>query len=131
MAGYTIVNLKDEVEDQAERFGLSPEFEARFARTLLEAEVLGLSYQRFAPGFRTPFGHRHEAQEEIYLVLSGSGRIKLDDDVRALRQWDGVRIASRTMRCFEAGPAGAELLVVGGPVAGANDAEMVQGWWSD
>jgi len=130
MAGYTIVNLKD-VEDQAPNFGLSPDLEARFARKPLEASVLGLSYQRFAPNLRTPFGHRHEAQEEVYVVLSGSARIKLDDDIHELVQWDSVRIASETMRCFEAGPEGAELLVVGGPVVGANDAEMVPGWWSD
>lgn len=130
MAGYTIENLMD-VEDQAPKFGLSPDLEARFARNALEAEVLGLSYQRFAPNLRTPFGHRHDAQEEVYVVLSGSGRIKLDDDVREVRQWDAVRIANETMRCFEAGPDGAELLVFGGPVVGANDAELVPGWWSD
>ena len=130
MPAYTVVNLKD-VEDQAPTFGLSPSLEARFARKPLEAEALGLSYQRFVPGFRTPFGHRHEAQEELYVVLGGSGRIKLDDDLVELRQWDTVRIAAETMRCFEAGPEGAELLVVGGPVLGANDAEMVPGWWSD
>jgi len=130
VVGYTVVNLKD-VADQAPGFGLSPGLEARFARTPLEADALGLSYQRFAPNFRTPFGHRHEAQEEIYVVLSGSGRLKLDDDVRELRQWDCVRIASGTMRCFEGGSEGAELLVVGGPVLGSNDAEMVPGWWSD
>ena len=130
MAGYTIVNLK-EVEDQAPKFGLSPDLEARFARGALEAEVLGLSFQRFAPNFRAPFGHRHEAQEELYVVLSGSGRIKLDDDVEEIRQWDCVRIPSGTMRCFEAGPGGAEILAVGGPVIGQNDAEMVPDWWTD
>jgi hypothetical protein len=129
VAGYTIVNLK-EVEDQAPAFGLSPDLEARFARRSLDAEALGLSYQRFAPNVRTPFGHRHEAQEEIYVVVSGSGRLKLDDEVHDLRTWDLVRIASETMRCFEGGPDGAELLVVGGP-ASSNDAVMVQGWWSD
>jgi mannose-6-phosphate isomerase-like protein (cupin superfamily) len=129
VAGYTIVNLL-EIEDQAPKFGLTG-LEARFARGPLEADALGLSLQRFAPRFRTPFGHRHEAQEEIYILLSGTGLLKLDDEVRDLRQWDCVRIASETMRCFEAGPEGAELLVVGGPVLGANDAEMVPGWWSD
>jgi len=131
MGGFTIVNLRD-VEDQAPKFGLSPDLEARFARTSLGAEVLGMSYQRFAPNLRTPFGHRHEAQEEVYVVLSGSGRMKLDDEVRELGQWDCVRITSETMRCFEAGPDGAEILVFGGPVqGGANDAELVPGWWSD
>lgn len=131
MAGYTITNLK-EVEDQAPKFGLSPNLEARFAREPLGAEETGLSFQRFAPGFRTPFGHKHEDQEELYLLLSGSGRIKLDDDVVELKQWDVVRIGKDTMRCFEGGPDGAELLAFGAPTGGLpNDAEMTPGWWSD
>jgi mannose-6-phosphate isomerase-like protein (cupin superfamily) len=130
MAGYAIVNLT-EVEDQAPKYGLSPGLEARFVRGALEAEVLGVSFQRFAPNFRTPFGHRHEAQEEVYVVLAGSGRMKLGDDVCDVRRSDAVRISATTMRCFEAGPDGAEILVVGGPVIGQNDAEMVPGWWSD
>jgi mannose-6-phosphate isomerase-like protein (cupin superfamily) len=130
MARYTIKNLK-EVEDQAPKFDLSPDLEARFARRPLEADVLGVSYERLAPNLRMPFGHKHKQQEEIYVVLSGSGRMKLDDDVHELAQWDLVRIANDTMRCFEAGPEGAELLVVGAPAIGPNDAEMVPGWWSD
>ena len=130
MAGYTIVNL-EQIEDQAPKFGLAPDLEARFARRSLDAEGIGVGYERFAPNLRTPFGHRHEAQEEVYVVVSGSGRIKLDDEVHELRQWDLVRIANTTMRCFEAGPDGAELLIVGGPAHGPNDAEMVPGWWSD
>jgi quercetin dioxygenase-like cupin family protein len=130
MAGYTIKNLK-EIEDQAPKFGLSPDLEARFARSPLEADVVGVSYQRLAPNLRVPFGHKHEQQEEVYVVVAGSGRIKLDDVVHELGQWDAVRIASDTMRCFEAGPDGAELLVVGAPAIGPNDAEMVPGWWND
>lgn len=114
MSGYTIKNLK-EIEDQAPKFGLSPDLEARFARGPLEFERSGLSYQRFAPNFRTPFGHKHEEQEEVYVLVSGSGRIKLDDVVHELTQWDAVRIAKGTMRAFEAGPEGAEILVFGGP----------------
>jgi quercetin dioxygenase-like cupin family protein len=129
MAGYTIRNFKD-VEDQAPRFGLSPSLEARFAREALESEQLGFSYQRLAPGFRTPFGHRHVEQEEIYVLVGGSGRIKLDDDVLELRQWDVVRIAPETMRCLEAGPDGAELLAFS-PRTDGNDAQPTQGWWAD
>ena len=80
MDGYTIVNLK-EVEDQAPKFGLSPNVESRFATVPLELEISGISYQRLAPGFRQPFGHRHRLQEEIYVVVGGSARIKLDDEV--------------------------------------------------
>jgi mannose-6-phosphate isomerase-like protein (cupin superfamily) len=131
MNTYTVKNLK-EVEDAAPKFGLSPDLEARFARGDLEGETTGLSYQRVAPNFRIPFGHRHEDQEEVYVLVSGSGRMKLDEEVVELRQWDAVRVSSETMRDFEAGPAGAELLAFGAPARGQpNDAEMTQGWWSD
>ena len=129
MAGYTVRNLKD-VEDQAPKFGLSPNLEARFGREALESEQLGFSYQRLARGFRSPFGHRHVEQEEVYVLLGGSGRIKLDDDVLELRQWDVVRIAPETMRCLEAGPDGVELLAFS-PRADGNDAQTTQGWWTD
>jgi uncharacterized cupin superfamily protein len=129
MAGYTVVNLK-EVEDQAPRFGLSPDLEARMARVALELENSGVSYQRIAPGFRVPFGHKHKRQEEIYVLLSGSLRVKLEDDVVELKPLDAVRVAKETMRGFEAGPEGAELLAIGAPNTGPGDAETVPGWWS-
>ena len=130
MAGYTIRNLK-QVEDQAPKFGLSPGLEARFGREPLECENLGISYQRLAPGFRTPFGHTHRQQEEVYVVLSGSARIKLDDELHELAQWDAVRVAPETMRGIEAGPEGAEILAVGAPNTGGRDVEMSPDWWVD
>jgi uncharacterized cupin superfamily protein len=129
MAGYTVVNLR-EVEDQAPRFGLSPDLEARMARVALELEHSGVSYQRIAPGFRVPFGHKHKRQEEIYVLLSGSLRVKLDDEVVELKPLDAVRVPKDTMRGFEAGPEGAELLAIGAPNTGPGDAETVPGWWS-
>ena len=128
MTGYTIRNLKD-VEDAAPKFGLAPDVEARFARDALEAQSTGLSYQRLAPNVRQTFGHRHAEQEEIYVVLGGSGRIKLDDDVVDVGPLDAVRMAPETMRCLEAGPDGLEVLAFS-PRRGANDAEMTAGWWS-
>jgi mannose-6-phosphate isomerase-like protein (cupin superfamily) len=129
VAGYTIRNLKD-VEDAALEFGLSPDVEARFAREALEAESTGLSYQRLAPNVRQTFGHRHAEQEELYVVLSGSGRIKLDDDLVDLAPLDAVRMAPETMRCLEAGPEGLEFLAFS-PRRGENDAEMTPAWWTD
>jgi uncharacterized cupin superfamily protein len=128
MAGYEIVNLK-EVENSAEKFGLSPDLEARFARKDLGAERSGISYQRLAPGFRAPFGHNHEDQEELYVVVGGGGRLKLDDDIVDVKAWDVVRIAPETMRNAEAGPDGLELLCFGAGRAG--DTEPQPGWWSD
>jgi mannose-6-phosphate isomerase-like protein (cupin superfamily) len=129
MAGYTVVNMR-EVEDQAPKFGLSPDLEARFARVPLEAELIGISYQRLAPSFRIPWGHTHKTQEEVYVVLSGSCRMKVGDDVIDMKPWDAVRVHKDTMRSFEAGPEGAELIAIGAP-GGPGDAEMAQGWWSD
>jgi mannose-6-phosphate isomerase-like protein (cupin superfamily) len=130
MAGYTLVNLK-EVEDQAPKFGFAPNLESRFARGALGLEKSGLTYFRLAPGFRMPFGHTHSEQEEIYVVVSGSGRIKLDDEVLDLGQWDALRIAPGTWRNVEAGPAGAELLAFGAPRTDEPDIEMTQSWWTD
>ena len=129
MADYTLVNLK-EVEDQAPRFGLAPNIEARMARVALGLQSSGVSYQRIAPGFRIPFGHRHKQQEEVYVVVSGSCRIKLEDEVVDLRPWDAVRVAKDTMRGFEGGPEGAELIAIGAPSTGPGDADVVQDWWS-
>jgi mannose-6-phosphate isomerase-like protein (cupin superfamily) len=130
MSDYTHLNLKD-VEDQAPKFGLSPDMEFRMARVPLEMENAGVSYLRVGPNFRIPFGHTHKNQEEVYLVVSGAGRIKLGDDVRDLKQWDAVRVHKDTMRGFEAGPDGVELIAIGAPNTGPGDAEMEQGWWGD
>jgi mannose-6-phosphate isomerase-like protein (cupin superfamily) len=129
MSDYTHLNLKD-VEDQAPKFGLSPDMEFRMGRVPLEMENAGVSYLRVGPNFRIPFGHTHKNQEEVYLVVSGGGRIKLGDDVRDLKQWDAVRVHKDTMRGFEAGPDGVELIAIGAPNTGPGDAEMEQGWWS-
>jgi mannose-6-phosphate isomerase-like protein (cupin superfamily) len=129
MSDYTHLNLKD-VEDQAPKFGLSPDMEFRMARVPLEMENAGVSYLRVGPNFRIPFGHTHKNQEEVYLVVSGGGRIKLGDDVRDLKQWDAVRVHKDTMRGFEAGPDGVELIAIGAPNTGPGDADMEQGWWS-
>jgi len=130
MAGYTHLNLK-EVEDQAPKFDMSPDMEFRSARVPLEMENAGLSYVRVAPNFRVPFGHNHNVQEEVYVVLKGSARLKLDDDVIELKPLDAVRIHKDTMRNVEGGPEGAELIAFGAPNTGPGDGPMTQGWWMD
>jgi mannose-6-phosphate isomerase-like protein (cupin superfamily) len=131
MAGYTKVNLKEDVEDQALRFELSPNIEFRMARVPLQLEKSGISYQRVAPNFRLPFGHKHKQQEEVYVCVSGGGRMKIEDEVLDIKQWDAVRVSNDTMRSFEAGPDGAEFIAVGSPNTGPGDAETVEAWWSD
>ena len=131
MADYTLKNLKEDVEDSAVQFGISPALEARFAREPLELQNSGVSYLRLAPGERVPWGHTHKQQEEVYVVVGGSGRIKLDDEVLDLREWDAIRISRETMRDVEGGPDGIELILVGAPNAGSGDAELEQVWWTD
>ena len=131
MAGYTKVNLKEDVEDQAPNFGLSPQLEARMARVPLELENFGVSYQRLGPNFRVPFGHKHKNQEEVYLVVSGSMRAKVEEQVIELKQWDALRVNKDTMRSFEGGPEGAEIIAIGAPNTGPGDAEVEQDWWSE
>jgi mannose-6-phosphate isomerase-like protein (cupin superfamily) len=122
-------NLR-EVENQAPKFDMPAEMDARFARSALEGETLGLSLMKLAPNFRIPFGHKHEGQEEIYVVVRGSARIKVDDEIVELGEWDAIRFDKDTMRNVEAGPAGVEYLAFG---AGDDptDAEMAPGRWSD
>jgi mannose-6-phosphate isomerase-like protein (cupin superfamily) len=129
MSEYTHVNLK-EVEDQAPKFGLSPDLEFRMGRVPLDMENAGVSYIRMESNYRIPFGHNHKNQEETYVVVGGSGRIKLGDDIRELKQWDAVRVHKDTMRGFEADADGLVLIAIGAPNTGPGDAETEQGWWS-
>jgi mannose-6-phosphate isomerase-like protein (cupin superfamily) len=131
MGGYTHLNLKQDVEDQAPKFDMSPDMEFRSARVPLEMEQAGMSYLRVAPNFRVPFGHQHNVQEEVYVLLSGSARIKLDDEVLELKPFDAVRVHRETMRNLEGGPEGAELIAFGAPSTGPGDGPMTQGWWMD
>jgi mannose-6-phosphate isomerase-like protein (cupin superfamily) len=130
MAAYTKKNLRTDVENQAPKFGMPSEMESRFARRALEGETLGLSLFRLAPGFRIPFGHKHESQEEVYVVIRGSGRVKVEDEIVDVKEWDAIRFDKDTMRNVEAGPDGIEYLAFG---AGDDptEAEMAPGWWSD
>jgi quercetin dioxygenase-like cupin family protein len=132
LAGMSDYELKNfaEVENLAANRG--PGLDARFARKHLGSEHLGVSLFRFAPSFRTPFGHRHEMQEEAYVVVEGSGRVKLDDEIRELAQWDVLRVAPPVARAFEAGPEGLTLIAIGSdkPADGSSEAEMIQDFWN-
>jgi mannose-6-phosphate isomerase-like protein (cupin superfamily) len=129
MGSYTKKDLRD-VENQAPAFGMPEELEARFARRELGGETFGLSLFTLAPNFRIPFGHKHEGQEEVYVVVRGSARIKVEDEIVEIREWEAIRFDKDTMRAVEAGPEGVEYLAFG---AGDDprDADMVQDWWSD
>jgi mannose-6-phosphate isomerase-like protein (cupin superfamily) len=109
---FTIKNLR-EVEDLAPKFGFAEVQEARFAREDLKSGTIGLAFHVVRPGKRQAFAHRHQQAEEIYVVLSGSGRIKLDAEIHDIRLMDAIRVAPEVARSFEAGPDGLELLVFG------------------
>jgi mannose-6-phosphate isomerase-like protein (cupin superfamily) len=131
MPNFTHKNLKQDVVDAAVEYGLSPQIESRFGRKHLDSRELGVSYFRYGSGFRAPFGHTHGSEEEAYVVISGSGRIKLDDEIVELRQWDVVRVAPEVMRALEGGPEGMEVIAVGGSKAEGDQGNLVQGWWED
>jgi mannose-6-phosphate isomerase-like protein (cupin superfamily) len=125
---YTLKNLSN-VEDSAAGFGIGDVQEARFAHGALDCEQVGFAHHRVKAGKRQAFGHKHEGAEEVYVVLSGAGRVKLDDEIVEVAKLDAIRVAPQVMRQFEAGPDGLELLAFGHRRKG--DGEIVNGWWSD
>jgi mannose-6-phosphate isomerase-like protein (cupin superfamily) len=128
MSGFAIVNF-NEIEDSAgER---APGIEARFARKSLDSEHLGVSYLRYEANVRSPMAHSHRQQEEAYVVVSGSGRIRLDDAIYQLRQWDVVRISPSTIRAVEAGDDGLELIAIGSDRPEGGDGVPAQTAWID
>ena len=131
---FTLRNLKADLEDIGARFDGAPDLEFRAATKALELESSALSYQRVPPGYRFPYGHTHKTQEEVYVVLRGSGRMKIDAEIVELTEWDAVRVPPGMWRGYEAGPDGLELLVIGAPNLGADPRRDVDGqrdWWAD
>ena len=130
MADYKVVKVSD-VPDQGANLGIAPDVEIRFLRNDLGCEDCGVSYMRVAPGTRQKSGHRHKVQEEIYLLVSGSARVKAGDDVVELEPWTAIRLPNETTRAFEAGPEGAEFVIVGAPNTGPGDAVDEEDFWTD
>jgi quercetin dioxygenase-like cupin family protein len=128
MPRFTIKNLKEIEDSTGER---APGIEGRFARKHLNSTHLGVSYFRYAPGIRSPMAHSHREQEEAYVVVNGSGRIRLDDEVHELRQWDVVRISPQTVRALEAGDDGLELLAIGSDRPEGGDGIQAPTAWID
>jgi mannose-6-phosphate isomerase-like protein (cupin superfamily) len=125
---FTIKNLRD-VEDSAVKFGFSERQEAHFARQALDAETTGFAYHVLKPGRRQAFGHRHTDAEEVYVAISGAGRVRLDDEVVEVGALDAIRVAPQVTRAFEAGPEGLALLVFG--PHHPEDGELLHDFWPD
>jgi mannose-6-phosphate isomerase-like protein (cupin superfamily) len=128
MSGFTIKNMMEIENSVGER---APDLDARFARSHIDSEHLGISYFRYGPGFRSPFGHSHREQEEAYVVTAGSGRIRLDDEIVDLHVWDVVRVAPEVVRGFEGGPEGLEFIAIGADRPEGGDGIRAQDWWTD
>ncbi len=128
MPDYTIVNLL-EIDDSVG--GRLEGLEGRFSRKHLGSRDLGVSHWRYAPNLRNPMGHSHREQEEAYVVVAGSGRVRLDDEVQEIRQWDVVRVAPAVIRAFESGPDGLDLIAVGGPKPEGGDGVQSDTPWPD
>ena len=130
---FTRLNIKTDLEDIGPVFDGPPDLEFRAATKPLELAESALSYQRIPPGCRFPYGHTHVTQEEVYVVVRGSGRLKVDDEIVELGEWDAVRVPPGAWRGYEAGPDGLEILVVGAPNLGDDPREDVageRGWWA-
>lgn len=125
---YTLKKLTD-VEDSAVKFGMSEFQEARFAQADLEAEDTGFSLHTVKPGRRQPFAHKHDKAEEVYVVIAGSGRVKLDDEILPIERLDAIRVSPGVIRGFEAGEDGLQMLAFGPHHDG--DGEVLQDWWAD
>jgi len=131
MAGYTVRDLK-EIENQGVKFGLPEnDVQLRMAKDPLECSGCGVTYMKLGPGWRAPWGHTHKTQEEIFILVNGSARMKLDDEIVELKPFTAVRVSPETMRSYEGGAEGAELIVIGTPRTGGGDAVTEPNWWSD
>jgi mannose-6-phosphate isomerase-like protein (cupin superfamily) len=131
---FTHMNIKRDLEDIGSAFDGPPDLEFRAATKPLELEESGLTYQRVPPGYRFPYGHTHERQEEVYVVVRGGGRMKVDEEIIELEKWDAVRVPPGSWRGYEAGPEGLEILVIGAPNLGESPRDDVEGrrdWWTD
>jgi quercetin dioxygenase-like cupin family protein len=128
MSDYAIVNLL-EIDDDVQ--GRLEGLEGRFSRKFLGSRDLGVSHWRYAPNLRNPGAHSHREQEEAYVVVSGSGRVRLDGEIREIRRWDVIRVAPEVVRAFEAGPDGLELIAVGGPKPEGGDGVRSDSPWPD
>ena len=125
---YTIRNLSA-TADMAPQFGFGDNGEAHFPREELGVTETGLAYHVLKPGRRSPFGHRHDAAEEVYVVISGDGRMRLDDEIVEIGALDAIRVAPGITRAFEAGPAGLTVLAFGARHEG--DGELEHDFWQD
>ena len=128
MSRFATVNLLEVEDSMGDR---APGIQLRFGRKHLDSRDLGISHVRYEPNRRSSVGHSHGEQEEAYVVVAGSGRVLLDDEVLELRQWDVVRVAPEVVRAFESGPDGLDIIAVGGPKPEGGDGVVGAASWPE
>ena len=126
VSDFTIINLLD-VDDSAA--GRMDGLEVRMSRKHLESRDVGVSLFRYGRDVRNPISHQHREQEEAYVIVSGSGRVRLGDEIKDVRQWDVIRVAPEVLRAFEGGPDGMDVVAVGGPRPEGGDGELSDAPW--
>jgi mannose-6-phosphate isomerase-like protein (cupin superfamily) len=126
MSAYTITSFND-----IETPNPNPDRETKFARSRIGSEHLGVSYFKYGPNVRGTGGHSHREQEEVYVVISGSGRVKLDDEIHDIKQWDIVRVSPRVVRAFEGGPEGMQLIIAGSDRPEGGDGVGSENFWPE
>jgi mannose-6-phosphate isomerase-like protein (cupin superfamily) len=90
----------------------------------LSATELGARFWRLAPG-QASTRHRHRLTAELYVVVEGTGRMRVEDEVLTLDPLSAVYVEPRTVRqLFNDGDADALWLVVGAPAEPGNTLEM-------
>jgi uncharacterized cupin superfamily protein len=124
---FGVINFTS-VRDVATEWGMADAGEARHVREQVGAVRVGVTRYQLRAGRRFGFGHRHFVAEELYVVLFGDGRAKLDDEVIDLQHGDVLRVAPGCFREFEAGPAGLEILATG--MHADDDNEVLDGFWT-
>jgi quercetin dioxygenase-like cupin family protein len=114
----------EEIEDIAGEWGIAEAGEARYIHHQVGAQRIGLTRYRLSADRRLGYGHSHREAEEMYVVLEGAGRAKVDDSVIDLANGDILRVAPECVREFEAGPDGMVLLATG--IAAGDDVKAVE-----
>jgi mannose-6-phosphate isomerase-like protein (cupin superfamily) len=110
--GYDVVDVND-LE------GEGPGGAVRFVRRRLNASAFGINWFDLPPG---AIGREHDeratGQEEVYVVVKGSGTMTVDGEVVPLRTGTFLRVDPESTRVPHAGDAGLVLVAVGSPPSG-------------
>ena len=124
MTNFTIINLKD-LEDMAPKHGHSDMMQSRFASKDLELKESGLGYQILSANAKLPFKHKHKMQEEVFLILSGTGKMILDQETIKVKPLDVIRVGADVVRSLKADNKELAFVIFGAPATKDTDYIMV------